>query len=375
MPKGQKAVVWFNEVTKKDIAIVGGKGANLGEMTNADIPVPPGFIVTSYAYFDFLKQTNLVDKIHELLDPIDVNDSKQLQQIAAQVRELISNATMPPEIAREIEKAYIKMDRGMVAVRSSATAEDLPEASFAGQQRTFLNVQGEKEVVEAVQGCWASLFEARAIFYREQHGFEHFKVGIAVPVQRMVQSVASGVMFTIEPTTSDRSKISIEAVLGLGETIVSGDVTPDHYTVDKEALKIVSKEIKGQEWKMIRDEKGKGDKANIIIVLTPEEKAKQKIDDDDIMTLAKIGKHLEEHYKFPQDIEWAKEDDKILIVQTRPVTAIREKVAGEAAPEITAPVLLSGSPASPGIASGPVAIVADPSQIDKVSSGDILVEK
>ena len=371
MQEGQKTVVWFNEVGKKDVGLVGGKGANLGEMTNAGIPVPPGFIVTADVYFNFLRQTKLIDRIREPLEHIDVNDSKKLQRAAAQVRQIISDAPMPPDIAKEIEQAYIKMGRGLVAVRSSATAEDLPEASFAGQQRTFLNVQGEKEVVVAVHGCWASLFEARAIFYRVEQGFDHFKVGIAVPVQRMVQSEASGVMFTLEPVTSDRSKITIEAVLGLGETIVSGDVTPDHYTVDKDELKITDKEIARQEWKLIKKDGLAGKEDNIKVDLTPEEQAQQKITDADIIFLAEIGKRLEDHYQFPQDIEWAKENGEIFIVQTRPVTTIRE--VAEVTREISAPVLLSGAPASPGIAAGPVKLVTDPSQIDKVLDGDILV--
>ena len=377
MPEGKKTVVWFNEVTKKDVPLVGGKGANLGEMTNANIPVPSGFIVTADAYFDFLRQTKLTDKLRELLEPVDVNDSKQLQQVAAQVRQVISGAAMPPEIAKEIEQAYIKMGRGLVAVRSSATAEDLPEASFAGQQRTFLNVQGDKEVVVAVQECWASLFEARAIFYRVEQNFDHFQVGIAVPVQRMVQSEASGIMFTLDTETSDRSKIIIDAVLGLGEMIVSGDVTPDHYIVSKNELKIASKEIAKQELKMIRSDGGKGEEANVKVTLTPDEQAQQKISDDDIIALAKIGKQLEDHYQFPQDIEWAKEDNQLFIVQTRPVTNIEavEKAAAEVRPEITAPVLLSGAPASPGIAVGPVKLVTDASQIDRVKDGDILVSE
>jgi len=371
MKEGQKVVVWFNEVTKKDIPLVGGKGANLGEMTNAGIPVPTGFIVTAATYFDFIEKSGLTDKIRTLLEPLNVHDSKQLQGIAAKVQELITDADMPPEIAVEIEQAYIKMGKGLVAVRSSATAEDLPEASFAGQQATFLNVQGEKEVVTAVQECWASLFGARAIFYRQEQGFEHFKVGIAVPVQKMVQSEAAGVMFTIEPTTSNREKITIEAVLGLGEMIVSGDVTPDHYTVSKDGVKILEKEIKKQEWKLIKKEGATGKEDNIKVDLTPEEQAQQKITDADIIFLAEMGKRLEDHYQFPQDVEWAKEKGEIFIVQTRPVTTIREVT--EITPEITAPVLLSGSPASPGIASGPVKIVPDPSQIDKVLEGDILV--
>ena len=371
MREGHKAIVWFNEVTKKDVATVGGKGANLGEMTNAHLPVPPGFIVTANAYYDFLQKAKITDKIRNLLQPLDPSNSKQLQQIAEEIKQVILNAQMPPELAKEIKEAYIKMGGGLVAVRSSATAEDLPEASFAGQQRTFLNVQGEKEVVVAVQGCWASLFEPRAIFYRQQHGFDHFKVGIAVPVQKMVDSEASGVIFTIEPVTSDNSKIVIEAVFGLGEAIVGGEVTPDLYIIDKDGLKISTKKIGKQEWQLIRnlatDDKG----ANIQVPLPPSTQTQQKLTDEDIVQLAKLGKQIEDHYQFPQDIEWAKEDKELLIVQSRPVTTIKE--VAEFEPEVKAPVLLSGAPASPGMASGPVKIVPESSQIDKVKEGDILV--
>jgi pyruvate,water dikinase len=371
MKTSDKAVVWFKDVTKKDIPLVGGKGANLGEMTNAGVPVPPGFIVTASAYFDFIEKAGLAGRIKSLLDPIDVHDSKQLQETAPKVQKLITDAKMPPETAQAIEEAYVKLGRGLVAVRSSATAEDLPEASFAGQQATFLNVQGDKEVVAAVQGCWASLFEARAIFYRQEQGFGHFKVGIAVPVQRMVQSESSGVMFTIDPTTSNKDKITIEAVLGLGEMIVSGDVTPDHFVIDKASMKIIEKQIKKQEWKLIRKTGAHGKADNIKVPLTPEEQAQQKITDEDILILANIGNSLEKHYDFPQDVEWAKEGGKIYIVQTRPVTTVNK---GEVARhDIDAPVLLSGAPASPGVAYGPVKIVSDPSQIDKVLEGDILV--
>ena len=371
MPESRKAIVWFDEVTKKDIPTVGGKGANLGEMTHARIPVPPGFIVTANAYFDFLQSSKLTDKIRNLLNSLDPDDSKQLQQTADDVKQLILNAAMPLELANEIQQAYIKMGRGLVAVRSSATAEDLPEASFAGQQRTFLNVQGEEDVVVAVQGCWASLFEPRAIFYRQQHGFEHLKVGIAVPVQKMVESEASGVMFTIEPVTSDTSKIVIEAVFGLGEAIVSGEVTPDLYVLDKDGLRISVKKVAKQEWQLVRNPAADGKEANIQVPLPPSTQTQQKLADDDIIHLAKLGKQIEDHYQFPQDIEWAKEDKKLFIVQTRPVTTIKE--ASELEPEIKAPVLLTGAPASPGMASGPVKIVGDASQIDKVKTGDVLV--
>ena len=371
MQKGRKVVVWFNEVTKKDVPLVGGKGANLGEMTNAGIPVPSGFIVTSTAYFDFLQKTKLVGKICQLLKPLDVNDSRQLQKIAAQVRQIISDAPMPPEIAEEIKKAYKKMGGSLVAVRSSATAEDLPDASFAGQQRTFLNIKGADEVVTAVQGCWASLFEARAVFYRVQQKYDHFKVGIAVPVQKMVQSEASGVMFTIDPVTNDKSKVVIEAVFGLGEAIVSGEVTPDLYVVDKKRRQIVNKKIAKQEWQLVRNPTAESAESNVQMPLLKTKQNRQKVSDDEIVQLAELGKQLEKHYRFPQDIEWAKEKGKIYLVQTRPVTTIKEPT--EAEPEIKLPPLLTGAAASPGITSGPVKLVSDASQIDKVKEGDVLV--
>ncbi len=372
MRKHEQGILWFNEVSKDDVGIVGGKGANLGEMTQANIPVPPGFIVTASAYNDFLINSGIINEINEILKPLNANDSKQLRNIAEAIKKVILQAPMPEDLAHEIKDAYRKMGRGYVAVRSSATAEDLPEASFAGQQSTYLNIQGEQQLLEAVQKCWASLFEARAIFYRIEHGFEHSKVHIAVPVQRMIQSDASGVMFTLEPVSSDTSKIAIEAVIGLGEMIVSGDVTPDTYIVDKKTISIEKKDIAAQEWKLVRNTEGKNRKNNIKINLTAQEKAQQKIADEDILALAKIGIRLENHYGFPQDIEWAKENNELYIVQTRPVTTIRDNIATELV-DITTPVLLSGAPASPGIASGPVKIVPDASKVDKVLDGDILV--
>jgi pyruvate,water dikinase len=371
MREGQKAIVWFSEVTKDDVPIVGGKGANLGEMTNAGVPVPPGFIVTAAAYFDFVEQTKISDQIRELLKSTDINKSKQLQETAQKVQQVILKAKMSSELAAEIREAYKKLGGGLVAARSSATAEDLPEASFAGQQRTYLNLRKEKEVVDAVHGCWASLFEARAIFYREEQGFDHFKVGIAVPVQRMVQSEASGVMFTIEPVTSDRSKIVIEAIYGLGEAIVSGEVNPDLYVIDKESLTISSKKMNRQDRKLIRNPKASDPDTNIWVTIPKEEQPLQKLSDTDIAKLAWIGKQIEYHYDFPQDIEWAKEDRKIYILQTRPVTTIKETT--EVEPEIKVPAILTGVAASPGIASGPVKTIPDASQIDRVQDGDILV--
>ncbi len=370
-----KRVVWFQEVDKGDIGMVGGKGANLGEMTKAGIPVPPGFIVTSQAYFHFLDESGLRPKISQFLSTIDPNDSAQLQKVAAEIRQMITEAEMGAETATAIKRAYRDLGEGPVAVRSSATAEDLPEASFAGQQSTFLNVIGEDDVVTATQACWASLFEARAIFYRAEGGFEHMKVGIAVPVQRMVQSQHSGVMFTMEPVSGDRSKVVIEAIYGLGEAIVSGAVTPDLYVVDKESLSIVERRVASQEKQLVANpESATSPEENIHWVEIPKEEAQlQKLSDEQVVALAEIGKRVEEYYGFPQDIEWAETDGDLYIVQTRPVTVTAEAARGADLPEETAPVLLQGSPASPGVAVGEVKIVLSPSEIDKVVNGDVLV--
>ncbi len=376
MKQDTKYIVWFDEIRKDDISLVGGKGANLGEMTSIGIPVPPGFIVTSAAYFEFLKTSNLAGEVRKLLQNLDVNDSKKLQETSSIIKSKFAALSMSEDLANQIKAAYQKLGGGLVAVRSSATAEDLPEASFAGQQRTFLNVKGEDAVVAAVLGCWASLFESRAIFYRQQQGFDHFKVGIAVPVQKMIQSEASGVMFTTEPVTNDDTKILIEAIYGLGEAIVSGDVTPDQYLVDKANWEIVDKKISRQEWQLVRNT-GKVVKELELTVKVPvpvSRQSRQKLADKDIIALAKIGKLIEDHYKVPQDIEWAKEDRQLFILQTRPITTLKpkeEKVSARL--KIEAEPILTGLSASPGIAVGPARIVADASGIDKVKDGDILV--
>ncbi|TFG89768.1 MAG: phosphoenolpyruvate synthase, partial [Candidatus Atribacteria bacterium] len=288
MKKSLKTIAWFEEITRNDIGIAGGKGANLGEMVHAQIPVPPGFIVTATAYFEFLKETQLMTYIQKLLKNLDANDSKTLQEVSAKIKDTISMAAMPDYMISEIKTAYRKLGGGLVAVRSSATAEDLPDASFAGQQRTFLNIQGEDSVVKAVQGCWASLFESRAIFYRNEQGYDHFQVGIAVPVQRMIESEAAGVLFTVEPLTSDRSKILIEGIFGLGEAIVSGDLTPDQYTLDKESLTIVDKKVVKQEWQLVRNlEATAGDlETNIKVPIPVKKQEVQKVSDADIISLA-----------------------------------------------------------------------------------------
>lgn len=371
-----RSVVWFSEVGRDDLGLVGGKGANLGELTRASIPVPPGFVVTADTYFRFIQVNALEPLIKKDLFGLDVHDSRLLNDRAAHIRQRIIDAPMPAHIAAEIMDAYRELGEGPVAVRSSATAEDLPEASFAGQQSTFLNVVGPENVVRAVQACWASLFEGRAIFYREEAGYDHTKVGLAVPVQRMVQSEKSGVMFTVEPVTSDASKITIEAVYGLGEGIVSGEISPDLYLLDKESLVILDKTHTAQDRMISRAEGSDGahEGANAWVEVPENLREAQKLSDDEIRELARIGRSVEEHYGSHQDIEWAYEGGKFFLTQARPVTTMKaghdDEDDGE--PE-TQPVLLSGQPASPGVGVGVIRIVHDPHDIDIVKQGDVLV--
>jgi pyruvate, water dikinase len=371
-------VVWFKDITKKDIPLVGGKGANLGEMTQAGIPVPNGFCVTAPAYYYFVEKNQLQDQIKSVLKGLDVNNNKALFDASKKVKNLILEASMPEDLREAIITAYAKFSHKNqeVAVRSSATAEDLPDASFAGQQATYLNISGQKDVVKAVQKCWASLFEARAIFYRQEKGFDHFKVGIAVPVQMMVQSEISGVMFTINPINNDPYTIVVESVWGLGEMIVQGSATPDHFEIDKERWDVRNKEISLQTVMMTK-ENGVTKERKV-----PKSKQEiQKLDDNTIIKVAKIGQKLHEHYNHPQDIEWAYEKGTIYIVQTRPITTISaiesksDNTIGEVANIVgTIPKpILKGSPASPGIITGRVVILHDPSENDRVKKGDILV--
>lgn len=369
-----KSIVWFNEVGREDVPLVGGKGANLGELTRAGAPVPPGFIVTATAYTRFLQECGLSSTISSLLANLDHHDTRALNEAAHRVKQAILAAAMPNDLADEIRDAYRRLGEGLVAVRSSATAEDLPAASFAGQQSTFLNVDGAENVVRAVKACWASLFEPRAIFYRAERGFDHLKVGIAVPVQRMVQSERSGVLFTVEPVSGDRSKVTIEAIFGLGEAVVSGEVTPDLYVVAKDGFTIIQKNVVEQSRMLVRNRGGDGTgQNNLWIDVQPERRSAQKLTDDEIVQLAQLGCRIEEHYGYPQDIEWAAEGGQFYLLQARPVTTLQQ-VAEEAEPTTeTAQVLLTGSPASPGVATGTVKIVLHPAEIDTVEPGDVLV--
>ncbi|MCA9831326.1 MAG: phosphoenolpyruvate synthase [Dehalococcoidia bacterium] len=370
------AVVWFSEVGRDDVPVVGGKGANLGELTRAGIPVPPGFVVTADTYFRFIDHSGLEPAIRKELFGLDVHNSRDLNERASRIRARLMEAPVPAHIAEAIRMGYRELGQGPVAVRSSATAEDLPEASFAGQQSTYLNVVGEENVVRAVQACWASLWEGRAIFYREESGYDHMKVGLAVPVQRMVQSEISGVMFTVEPVTSDATKITIEAVYGLGEGIVSGEISPDLYIVSKQSLQVLDITHAPQDRMISRHLGSDGgyETGNTWQEVPAGLGGRQKLTEDQIRELARIGRGVEEHYGSHQDIEWAYEGGNFYLVQSRPVTTMRATDdEGDEGETETAPLLLSGQPASPGVGFGKVRIVHDPADIDIVRPGDILV--
>ncbi len=397
-----KAVSWFKELNKGSLSIAGGKGANLGEMYNTGMPVPPGFVVNAQTYKEFIEKTQIKDKISQILSGLDVENNDELQSKANEVQKLIVSTEMPQEIKNEIIEAYETMgisdeqassidleqknNEEFVAVRSSATAEDLPEASFAGQQSTFLNIKGNEDVVKAVRGCWASLFTARAVYYRVKNNFDHMQVLIAVVVQKMVNSDKSGITFSANPSTNNKEEIIVEACFGLGEAIVSGSVNPDSYVVDKNSMQIKSKSISEQEWAYVKDENGKTVKKTI----KDEMKKVQKLKEEEIIELAEIAKKLEGHYQKPQDIEWAIEKGKIYIVQTRPITTIKdiqnqaddsgsenqEQQSDEQGTNISdAKVILTGNTASPGVASGIVKIANEPNEFTKVQKGDILVTK
>ncbi len=370
-------VVPLKHISHNDLPLAGGKGANLGEMLRNNFPVPNGFVVTSQAYFDYLEANNLNQKITKIIKEVNVADLTQLDQAAKQIQELILKTSLSQDLIQLILKEYHQLTHSLlsdpkVAVRSSATAEDLPDASFAGQQATYLNVQGEKELINAVQKCWASLFTPRAIYYRQVKGFSTKKVGIAAVVQLMVESRSSGVMFTIDPVTNDKTKIIVEAIFGLGEMIVQGSVTPDHFEIDKKSFQIVTKRKGNQDKKMVYKNKD-----NVVIPLNKKEQESWKISDEEAIKLAKIGRKLENHYLKPQDVEWSIDSDgHLFIVQTRPVTTMDEinKKLSQKANVIGDPDL-KGAAASPGVAEGHAKIIATQKDAASFKEGEILVAK
>ena len=368
-------VVKFEDLSKSDIGIAGGKGANLGELTQAGIPVPPGFVVTAQAYEYFMDEAGINDKVMSILDEIDINDTKALQAAAEEIKKIIVEAPIPDDLVLFIREYYNELcqrvgeDDTDVAIRSSATAEDLPEASFAGQQDTFLHVAGDDEVIEYIRKCWASLFEARAIFYREENDFEHSKVYIAVVVQKMANADKAGVMFTVNPSTGEEIAL-IEGSWGLGEAVVSGDVTPDNYQVDKKNNEIINVTISDKKVMYTNDEAGTSVKVEV-----PEEKRKERVlSDEELIELTEMGKTVQAHYGEPMDTEWAFEKDMLFLLQARPITTLGgAEDATEDASSDLGDVLVRGLGASPGMAAGTVKIVLDIDELDKIKDGDIMV--
>ena len=365
----------FEELSKADIGIAGGKGANLGELTQAGIPVPPGFVVTAQAYEYFMDEAGINDKVMSILEETDINDTKALQAAAEEIKKIIVESPIPDDLVLYIREYYNELCQRVgeedtdVAIRSSATAEDLPEASFAGQQDTFLHVSGDDEVIEFIRKCWASLFEARAIFYREENNFEHSKVYIAVVVQKMAFADKAGVMFTVNPSTGEEIAL-IEGSWGLGEAVVSGDVTPDNYQVDKRNNEIVNVTISDKKVMYTNDEDGTSVKIEV-----PEEKRKERVlSDDELIQLTEMGKTVQAHYGEPMDTEWAFEKDMLFLLQARPITTLggAEEAADDASSDL-GDVLVRGLGASPGMASGKVKIVLDIDELDKIKDGDIMV--
>jgi pyruvate,water dikinase len=311
--------VWFDELTREDVPLAGGKGANLGDMVQAGLPIPPGYVITAPAYRRVLEQAELETKIDDLLLNLDRSVCDQLQTVEPLIRDLFVDAPIPEEIQASILAYYRQLGEDVsVAVRSSATAEDLAGASFAGQQETILNVAGEEALIEAVRRCWSSLFTAQAIFYRSQRGFDDTPVSMAVAVQRMVDSEKSGVSFTVDPVLRNHYQMVIEGVWGLGEGIVSGQITPDHYKLDRETYEMAFEFIPDKKIMYCQVQDG-----GVEVLPVPGERVSARVlSDEELRHLVDLGNQVEDHFGCPQDIEWAVENGVIYLLQSRPITCL-----------------------------------------------------
>jgi pyruvate,water dikinase len=364
----------FGELSRADVAVAGGKGANLGELSRAGLPVPPGFVVSASAYAAFCDVGGLRERIASALSAVDVDDSAALAAAAACVQALVEEEPVPDWVSAAIREAYDELagaeEDAPVAVRSSATAEDTEAASFAGMNETFLNVRGSDAVLVAVKRCWASLFGARTIFYRAKRGFGQADMDIAVVVQRQIDATRAGVMFTIDPATGTEDRLVIEGSFGLGESVVSGRVSPDRYVVDKETLAVVGREVRRKALVI----EGSANGGTVTRELRGAEALRPALSDEEAVALAGLGRRIEEHYGAPQDTEWAIDRDGVTwLLQSRPVTAAGGATA--ATPE-TAPegrMLLQGLGAAPGVGSGSARILSSPSDAARLRDGDVLV--
>lgn len=381
-----ETVLWFDEIGADDTDRVGGKSANLGELSNeVDVPVLPGFATTADAYDHFIHETDLRDKIETLLDGLDTDDVTDLQRRGEQIRAHIKEAEMPQELRDQFIESYGELEDKLgvenpeVAVRSSATAEDLPGASFAGQQETYLNVQGREDLIRRIKDCFASLFTNRAISYREDKGFSHFDVKLSAVVQKMGRSDigAAGVMFTMDPDSGFEEVVTINGSYGLGEYVVLGEVNPDEFTVFKKNFGIIEKELGDKEIKLVRDDES--DEDDNKEVKTPKEEREQFcITDNQVRELAKYAVRIEEHYEKPMDIEWVLDGqtNEMYIVQARPETVQAEKdenVIEDHKLKEESEVLLEGSAIGSKIGNGKAHVLSSPKQIDQFEEGEVLV--
>lgn len=376
-------VLWFDELRRADVGLVGGKSSSLGELTSSvDVPVPYGYATTANAYRYFMEKTGQNKKIHKMLQELqDVEDSVELHEVCTKIRESICSATMPEDLAEQIGKAYEELAEKVgeknpfVAVRSSATAEDLPDASFAGQQDTYLNVTGRDMVIRKVKECYASTFTDRAVYYRAKKNFDHENVALSAAVQMMADAKAAGVMFTVNLATGADDSIMIEGSWGLGEYIVQGTVTPDNFVVDKDSLTITSRRINDKSIELIRKEGGDVEERKV----EPERAKAQVISDEQIAQLADYAKRIEKHYGCYMDMEWAVDHkDRLWILQARPETVWSKKNKEKKSEEETVMttdhnVLVKGLPASPGMTAGKCHVITDPKDIDTFKEGEVLV--
>ena len=381
MDKKNAMILWFEQVNKKDVPLVGGKNASLGEMiSRTSVPVPEGFAITANAYRYFIKYNNLERTIHQIISSHNLKNVKELEEAGKAVRDAIKKAKFPKELEQMIIENYRKLGKRigrpnpLVAVRSSATAEDLPDASFAGQQETYLNVKSPKQLIEKVKECFASLFTDRAISYREDKGFGQFSVALSVAVERMVESKASGIMFTLDPDTGFRNVVYINASYGLGEVIVQGEVNPDEFHVLKPTMTIISRSI-GTKDKMMVLSHGR----NVIRKVPKSLANRQCISDEEVLKLAEYGLRIEKHYGRPMDIEWAKDHaGRLYIVQARPETvhsSKKQELLSRYKLEEKSRVLVSGQAIGRKIGQGVVKIIKSPKEIGKFRKGDVLVTR
>ena len=376
-PRSPGVVVPFANIRRADVATVGGKGANLGEMIAAGLPVPPGFVLTIEAYSRFCDANELAPRIDAELKQVDADDSAGLDRSATALRRIILDAPVPDDLRLAVEQAYSALvrdrpDSARVAVRSSATAEDTAQFSFAGMFESFLNVSGDTALLDAVKACWASTFGARVLFYRLKQGLPA-EMPVAVIVQLMVDSEKSGVIFTSDPASRDPSRMVIEAAWGLGESVVQGSVTPDRHVLDKQSLSVVSTTIAEKEFLLALDQEKQ---ATVRVELGGDPRATAPVlTASELKALGTLARRAEEHYGVPQDLEFAIEGGEIYLTQSRPITTLHPAVIGEARGEATTQPLVHGLGASPGRASGVVRVLNATHEQSSMQTGEILVTR